>query len=177
MRLRENVEVLEELKALAKEKGVGEDVVFVPSFTQTQKNLLLTASICVLYTPEVRRFSYSICILKCVPFPVFLPLLSRAVPFSATFRRELAADSVSSTPGVRPFPSLTHQLHFGILFLGFCSSSSALSVSPAYFDDVDSDGDRICARLPPDMSALFHFCLNVCVLKRRFSPSNFVHFS
>jgi hypothetical protein len=54
VRLRENVEVLEELKQLAKDSGVEEDVVFVPSFTQTQKALLLTASICVLYTPEVR---------------------------------------------------------------------------------------------------------------------------
>ncbi|GAQ78823.1 Alpha-1,3-mannosyltransferase [Klebsormidium nitens] len=56
VRLRENVELLEELKALAQESGVGEDVVFVPSFTQTQKNLLLTASICVLYTPEDEHF-------------------------------------------------------------------------------------------------------------------------
>ena len=52
-RLAENREYLEELKTLATEEGVDEQVIFVPSCSTSQRNALLAACICVLYTPMV----------------------------------------------------------------------------------------------------------------------------
>lgn len=52
-RLAENREHLQELKTLAEEEGVAEQVIFVPSCSTSQRNALLAACICVLYTPTV----------------------------------------------------------------------------------------------------------------------------
>lgn len=44
---------MQELKTLAIEKGVDEQVIFVPSCSTLQRNALLAACVCVLYTPMV----------------------------------------------------------------------------------------------------------------------------
>jgi alpha-1,3/alpha-1,6-mannosyltransferase len=55
-RLAENREYLQELKTLATEEGVVEQVIFVPSCSTLQRNALLAACICVLYTPMNEHF-------------------------------------------------------------------------------------------------------------------------
>lgn len=55
-RLTENREYLEELKTLARDAGVEDTVVFVPSFSDAQKAALLAGCIGVLYTPENEHF-------------------------------------------------------------------------------------------------------------------------
>lgn len=57
-RVRENVEHLEELKALAKQHGVveGKDIQFFCSVSDSERGNLLTNSTCVLYTPENEHF-------------------------------------------------------------------------------------------------------------------------
>ncbi|KAG0619413.1 hypothetical protein M758_4G138000 [Ceratodon purpureus] len=55
-RLAENREYLQELKTLAVEEGVAEQVIFLPSCSTSQRNALLAACICVLYTPMNEHF-------------------------------------------------------------------------------------------------------------------------
>ncbi|KAL6495342.1 hypothetical protein OROGR_029905 [Orobanche gracilis] len=55
-RLRENVEYLEELKALAKRKGVSHQVQFITSCPTSERNTLLSQCMCVLYTPKNEHF-------------------------------------------------------------------------------------------------------------------------
>lgn len=55
-RLPENVEHLQELKALAAELGVTDHVFFLPSFSDEQRGALLAASAVVLYTPTHEHF-------------------------------------------------------------------------------------------------------------------------
>lgn len=55
-RLAENREYLQELRTLAKEEGVLEQVIFAPSCSTVQKNELLAACVCVLYTPMNEHF-------------------------------------------------------------------------------------------------------------------------
>ncbi|KAJ7556987.1 hypothetical protein O6H91_05G107500 [Diphasiastrum complanatum] len=55
-RLAENREYLLELKALTEEKGLMEHVIFVPSCSTVQRNALLAACICVVYTPQEEHF-------------------------------------------------------------------------------------------------------------------------
>jgi hypothetical protein len=54
--LAENWEYLQELKSLALQQGVGDQVVFVPLCSTLQRNTLLAACLCVIYTPMVRQF-------------------------------------------------------------------------------------------------------------------------
>ena len=56
VRVSENVEHLEELKAAAAAEGVADRVVFVPSCTEHEKALLLRSCRCLLYTPENEHF-------------------------------------------------------------------------------------------------------------------------
>ncbi|CAA0832463.1 UDP-Glycosyltransferase superfamily protein [Striga hermonthica] len=51
-RLRENVEYLDELKALAEREGVTNQVQFITSCPTTERNTLLSQCLCVLYTPQ-----------------------------------------------------------------------------------------------------------------------------
>lgn len=53
MRLKENVEYLEELKRLAVTEGVSGQVKFVTSCSTSERNELLSNCLCVLYTPKV----------------------------------------------------------------------------------------------------------------------------
>lgn len=55
-RLKENVEYLEELKALAEMEGVSHRVNFVTSCSTAHRNTLLSQCLCVLYTPEDEHF-------------------------------------------------------------------------------------------------------------------------
>eukprot|EP00249_Psilotum_nudum_P014200 c24717_g1_i1 orf=146-1396(-) len=55
-RLRENREYLQELKHLAEEKGVTEHVVFLPSCSTAERDALLAACVCVVYTPLDEHF-------------------------------------------------------------------------------------------------------------------------
>ncbi|CAK9217262.1 unnamed protein product [Sphagnum jensenii] len=55
-RLTENWEYLQELKSLALQQGVGDQVVFVPSCSTLQRNTLLAACLCVIYTPMNEHF-------------------------------------------------------------------------------------------------------------------------
>lgn len=54
--LAENVEYLEELKALAKDLEVDEFVSFRPSVSDQERDELLQSALCVLYTPENEHF-------------------------------------------------------------------------------------------------------------------------
>ncbi|KAG1674119.1 hypothetical protein FOA52_015748 [Chlamydomonas sp. UWO 241] len=56
VRLAENREHLEELKAHAASLGLTDHVQFLPSFTDRQRSLLLAACTAVLYTPEHEHF-------------------------------------------------------------------------------------------------------------------------
>ncbi|KAJ7981841.1 alpha-1,3/1,6-mannosyltransferase ALG2 [Quillaja saponaria] len=55
-RLRENVEYLEELKALAAKKGVYNQISFITSCSTSERNALLSQCLCVLYTPKDEHF-------------------------------------------------------------------------------------------------------------------------
>lgn len=55
-RLPENVEHLEELRALAERCGVAHAVAFLPSFSDVQRGWLLGAATAVLYTPQAEHF-------------------------------------------------------------------------------------------------------------------------
>ncbi|KAK6132476.1 hypothetical protein DH2020_033776 [Rehmannia glutinosa] len=55
-RLRENVEYLEELKALAEREGVSDRVQFITSCPTSERNTLLSQCLCVLYTPKDEHF-------------------------------------------------------------------------------------------------------------------------
>ncbi|KAK6132598.1 hypothetical protein DH2020_033700 [Rehmannia glutinosa] len=55
-RLRENVEYLEELKALAEREGVSHRVQFITSCPTSERNTLLSQCLCVLYTPKDEHF-------------------------------------------------------------------------------------------------------------------------
>lgn len=52
-RLRENVEYLEELKSLAEQQGVSDQVNFITSCSTAERNALLSECLCVIYTPKV----------------------------------------------------------------------------------------------------------------------------
>eukprot|EP00890_Picochlorum_soloecismus_P006827 jgi/Picsp_1/96/NSC_00096-R1_glycosyl group 1 len=56
VRLTENVEHLQELEFLVGELGLGQHVVFMPSFTDEQRLALLVACQAVIYTPENEHF-------------------------------------------------------------------------------------------------------------------------
>nr|CAB3471305.1 unnamed protein product [Digitaria exilis] len=56
MRLKENVEYLEELKRLAVTEGVSGQVKFVTSCSTSERNELLSNCLCVLYTPKDEHF-------------------------------------------------------------------------------------------------------------------------
>ena len=55
-RLPENVEYLEELRALAAARGVGDRVAFVPNYSSEARGALLRASTAVVYTPPNEHF-------------------------------------------------------------------------------------------------------------------------
>eukprot|EP00271_Cylindrocystis_brebissonii_P011926 TRINITY_DN2994_c0_g1_i3.p1 TRINITY_DN2994_c0_g1~~TRINITY_DN2994_c0_g1_i3.p1 ORF type:complete len:375 (-),score=76.17 TRINITY_DN2994_c0_g1_i3:640-1764(-) len=55
-RLTKHVEYRQELHALVASEGVADAVVFLPSFTDEQKRILLPACLAVLYTPENEHF-------------------------------------------------------------------------------------------------------------------------
>ncbi|XP_074370378.1 uncharacterized protein LOC141711670 isoform X2 [Apium graveolens] len=55
-RLRENVEYLEELKALADREGMSDRVKFVTSCSTSERNTFLSECLCVLYTPKDEHF-------------------------------------------------------------------------------------------------------------------------
>eukprot|EP00850_Spirogloea_muscicola_P016027 SM000127S26643 [mRNA] locus=s127:200907:203569:+ [translate_table: standard] len=55
-RLRENRDYLSYLMRLAEEEGVSNSTFFLPSFTMDQKVKLLSASVCVVYTPQNEHF-------------------------------------------------------------------------------------------------------------------------
>ena len=55
-RLPENVEHLEELRALAGELGLRGSVLFLPSFSDSQRASLLAAAVGVVYTPQNEHF-------------------------------------------------------------------------------------------------------------------------
>ncbi|KAL1821501.1 uncharacterized protein LOC108219428 [Daucus carota subsp. sativus] len=55
-RLRENVEYLEELKALADREGVSGRVKFITSCSTSERNAFLSECLCVLYTPKDEHF-------------------------------------------------------------------------------------------------------------------------
>ncbi|KAI9195580.1 hypothetical protein LWI28_016280 [Acer negundo] len=55
-RLRENVEYLEELKSIAERSGVSSQVNFITSCSTTERNVLLSQCLCVLYTPKEEHF-------------------------------------------------------------------------------------------------------------------------
>ncbi|XP_051116506.1 uncharacterized protein LOC127241481 [Andrographis paniculata] len=55
-RLRENVEYLEELKALAEKEHVARQVQFITSCSTSERNTLLAQCLCVLYTPKDEHF-------------------------------------------------------------------------------------------------------------------------
>lgn len=54
--LQENVEHLDELKALAKAAGVAHAVTFVPNFSAMQRRALLSRCVAVVYTPQDEHF-------------------------------------------------------------------------------------------------------------------------
>lgn len=53
VRLPENVEYLEELKAVAASEGISDCVHFLTSISDEQKTSLLRGALAVLYTPQV----------------------------------------------------------------------------------------------------------------------------
>ncbi|KAL2944539.1 Alpha-1 3/1 6-mannosyltransferase ALG2 [Bienertia sinuspersici] len=55
-RLRENVEYLEELKLLAQRERVADQVNFITSCSTSERNILLSRCLCVLYTPQDEHF-------------------------------------------------------------------------------------------------------------------------
>ncbi|KAH3743018.1 alpha-1,3/1,6-mannosyltransferase ALG2 [Pelomyxa schiedti] len=55
-RVSENVEYLAELTKRAKELGILSQVIFVPNFTDVQRNYLLKQCVCLLYTPSHEHF-------------------------------------------------------------------------------------------------------------------------
>lgn len=55
-RLRENVEYLKELKLLAQREGVADQVNFITSCSTSERNILLSQCLCVLYTPQDEHF-------------------------------------------------------------------------------------------------------------------------
>lgn len=55
-RIRENVEYMEELKQLVREKGLESQSLFLPSFSEADRYLLLHKSALLLYTPENEHF-------------------------------------------------------------------------------------------------------------------------
>ncbi|XP_021895032.1 alpha-1,3/1,6-mannosyltransferase ALG2 isoform X2 [Carica papaya] len=55
-RLRENVEYLEELKSLAEQQGVSDQVNFITSCSTAERNALLSECLCVIYTPKDEHF-------------------------------------------------------------------------------------------------------------------------
>ncbi|KAH7676897.1 GDP-Man:Man(2)GlcNAc(2)-PP-dolichol alpha-1,6-mannosyltransferase protein [Dioscorea alata] len=55
-RLKENVEYLEELKKLAENEGISDRVNFITSCSTSERNMLLSQCICVLYTPKDEHF-------------------------------------------------------------------------------------------------------------------------
>jgi len=55
-RVKENVEHAAELEQLAEKLGVGDSILFIKSFTDNQRSLMLAASVAVLYTPENEHF-------------------------------------------------------------------------------------------------------------------------
>ncbi|KAL3631474.1 hypothetical protein CASFOL_024458 [Castilleja foliolosa] len=55
-RLRENVVYLEELKALAEREGISNKVQFITSCPTSERNILLSQCLCVLYTPKDEHF-------------------------------------------------------------------------------------------------------------------------
>ncbi|XP_042458175.1 alpha-1,3/1,6-mannosyltransferase ALG2-like [Zingiber officinale] len=55
-RLKENVEYLDELRGLAEEEGISEQVKFVTSCSTAERNELLSQCIAVLYTPKDEHF-------------------------------------------------------------------------------------------------------------------------
>lgn len=55
-RVAENVEYHTELVALVEEKGLTSKVTFLRSFSNSQKNVLLRGSSCLLYTPANEHF-------------------------------------------------------------------------------------------------------------------------
>eukprot|EP00252_Welwitschia_mirabilis_P011301 TRINITY_DN25428_c0_g1_i1.p1 TRINITY_DN25428_c0_g1~~TRINITY_DN25428_c0_g1_i1.p1 ORF type:complete len:416 (-),score=81.60 TRINITY_DN25428_c0_g1_i1:105-1352(-) len=55
-RLKENVEYLEELKALAMQEGVYDRIDFRPSCSTAERDALLSECLCVLYTPKDEHF-------------------------------------------------------------------------------------------------------------------------
>lgn len=55
-RVKENVEHAAELEQLAKRLGVRDSILFIKSFTDDQRSLMLAASVAVLYTPENEHF-------------------------------------------------------------------------------------------------------------------------
>lgn len=57
-RLKENVEYLEELKKLAENEGISDRVNFITSCSTSERNMLLSQCICVLYTPKVMKSNY-----------------------------------------------------------------------------------------------------------------------
>ncbi|RYQ99483.1 hypothetical protein Ahy_B07g087417 isoform A [Arachis hypogaea] len=56
IRLKENVEYLEELKALAEREGVSNRIRFITSCSTTERNALLSECLCVIYTPKDEHF-------------------------------------------------------------------------------------------------------------------------
>lgn len=56
IRLRENVEYLDELKTLVEREGVSHQVKFVTSCSTAERNVLLSECLCVLYTPKDEHF-------------------------------------------------------------------------------------------------------------------------
>ncbi|KAK1305820.1 hypothetical protein QJS10_CPA10g01073 [Acorus calamus] len=55
-RLTENVQYLEELKSLAEQEGVSDQVKFITSCSTAERNTLLSECMCVLYTPKDEHF-------------------------------------------------------------------------------------------------------------------------
>ncbi|RYQ96521.1 hypothetical protein Ahy_B08g092304 isoform D [Arachis hypogaea] len=56
IRLKENVEYLEQLKALAEREGVSNRIRFITSCSTTERNALLSECLCVIYTPKDEHF-------------------------------------------------------------------------------------------------------------------------
>ncbi|KAL9654228.1 hypothetical protein ABK040_010261 [Willaertia magna] len=55
-RVEENVQVLNQLKELVKENNIEENTIFVPSFNDTERYVLLNETTIVAYTPEKEHF-------------------------------------------------------------------------------------------------------------------------